>query len=69
MSKLRDLLSGKRLKHFAVVLFTAAVAAAPAAAASPGFRHFIENHPAVAVYLPIAIAAIRALRHKDPPPG
>jgi hypothetical protein len=67
MTKLRALLTRKKWKHIAAVLFSIGVGAAPAAAASPGFRHFVENHPAIAVYLPIAIAAFHALRREDPP--
>jgi hypothetical protein len=48
----------KRILRVLELLGYQVLVGAPAVLASPGARHFIENHPSVAVYLPIATAVL-----------
>lgn len=39
------------------------IAGATALVASDGFRNFVENHPAVAVYVPVVVWVLHAVGH------
>ena len=52
----------KHLKHVLQGAVAVVVAVIPLVAANPSVRHYIDAHPGVAVYIPIAVGVFRAIR-------
>lgn len=50
----------KKVKHAVEAAIIAALAQAPSILGSSAVRHFIEKHPADAVYVPVAIGILSA---------
>lgn len=51
----------KHFYRFVVTAVSVVVASVPLILANDSVRHYIDTHPAVAVYLPIAAAILRTL--------
>jgi hypothetical protein len=50
----------KHLTHVLGGIVAALVAALPLVVADPSVQHYAAQHPAVAVYLPVAVGVVRA---------
>ncbi len=49
------------VKHFLLVVGAAVGTAVPPLLADPAVKHFVMNHPAIAIYYPLVLALVSTL--------